>query len=156
MKLQIINKNERKEILKKLRDQYGIEKVDGIFVRKGEERLFLFQGDLSEKELLKFQDKIYIEKAGIYFAKFFAPTGEIRLSIEGTWIFRDQIKKNIFELDSEQAKKWMEGQELLINSGKKGFLVMTYGNYFLGCGKASKDKIGNFVPKNRRLKIKSE
>ena len=48
----------------------------------------------------------------------------------------------------------MLGQELNINSGKKGLLVMKHGEDFLGCGKASEEKIGNFIPKSRRLKYK--
>jgi len=31
---------------------------------------------------------------------------------------------------------------------------MKYKNDFLGTGKASENKIGNFIPKNRRLKHK--
>ena len=45
-----------------------------------------------------------------------------------------------------------EGQELNIKSGKKDFLVMKYEDNFLGCGKASEEKISNFIPKMRRLK----
>jgi len=46
----------------------------------------------------------------------------------------------------------MKGNELEIKTGKKGFLIMKYKNNFLGCGKASELKIGNFIPKSRRLK----
>ena len=49
----------------------------------------------------------------------------------------------------------MKGNELEIQTGKKGFLIIKYKNDFLGCGKASEPKITNFIPKNRRLKEKS-
>ena len=61
-------------------------------------------------------------------------------------------KKNIFELNKEQAEEWMKGRELGIKTGKRGFLVMKYKDDFLGTGKASEEKIGNFIPKSRRLK----
>ena len=37
---------------------------------------------------------------------------------------------------------------------KKGFVIMKCEDDFLGTGKASENKIGNFIPKNRRLKYK--
>jgi len=46
----------------------------------------------------------------------------------------------------------MKGQDLQIKTGKRGFFVMKYKDDFLGCGKASQEKIGNFIPKSRRLK----
>ena len=46
----------------------------------------------------------------------------------------------------------MKGHELPIKTGKHGFLIMKHGEDFLGTGKASEEKIGNFIPKNRRLK----
>ena len=67
-------------------------------------------------------------------------------------LVKHQITKNIFDLNDEQAEQWMKGQELNIESGKKGFVVMKYREDFLGTGKASAEKISNFIPKARRLK----
>ena len=80
---------------------------------------------------------------------------KIRLSIEGSQILGAQIKKNIFELDEKQMEEWMMGQDLPIKTGKRDFLVIKYQDNFLGCGKASEEKIGNFIPKSRRLRAKS-
>ena len=49
----------------------------------------------------------------------------------------------------------MKGNELNIKSNLKGFVVIRYKDDFLGCGKASAEKITNFVPKERRLKEKN-
>ena len=149
-RLKILNKNEKREIENKLRKQFGIEEVKGIIVRRGEERLFLFSGDFNEKQIKKLEDIVIIERIGVYFASLFG--GEIRLSIEGSQILKEQIKQNIFELNKEQAEEWMKGRELPIKTGKKGFLIMKYKDDFLGAGKASAEKIGNFIPKSRRLK----
>jgi NOL1/NOP2/fmu family ribosome biogenesis protein len=72
--------------------------------------------------------------------------------MEATQLLKNQITKNIFELNEEQMNEWMKGNELNIQTGKKGFLAMKYQNDFLGCGKASENKISNFVPKERRIK----
>jgi len=150
--LKILSPREKTEIVEKLKKQFGIKNVEGIFTKRGEERLFLFQGNFTQKQIHELERTIPIERVGIYFGKDI--NGQIRLSIEGTQILKNQIAENIFELSDEQAELWMKGNELEIQTGKKGFLVMKYKDDFLGCGKASELKITNFVPKNRRLKNK--
>ena len=149
--IKILNEQEKHEVENKLNEQFGIEKVHGLILRTGEERLFLFSGDFSEKDIKRLERTVVIERTGIYFAKFI--NDKIKLSIEGTQILKSQIKKNIFELkDEKQLEEWMMGQDLPIQTGKRDFLVIKYKEDFLGCGKASEDKIGNFIPKSRRLR----
>lgn len=153
--LHILNKTEREEILQKLENQFGINEIPGILIKKGKERIFLFQGEISEKEILEFDSVCVIERVGVYIGKIFEPTEEIRLSLEGTQIFKKYISKDVFEISSqEDYEKWMNGQELQIETGLKGMIIIKYNDEFLGCGKASEKKIGNFIPKNRRLKLK--
>jgi len=148
--LKILNQQEQKEIEKKLSEQFGVKNVPGIIAMKGKERLFLFSGSLNKKNIKALEKIVVIERLGIYFAKLVEDS--VKLSIEGTQILKDQIKKNIFELPENQVEEWMKGQDLQIKTGKRGFFVIKYQDDFLGCGKASKEKIGNFIPKNRRLK----
>ncbi|MBU4308212.1 MAG: hypothetical protein KJ566_00245 [Nanoarchaeota archaeon] len=150
MPIKVFNKKEKEKILKSLNEQFGIEEIPGLVLQRGEGRLFLFQGDFNTGQFFEFEKKLWLERAGVYFGKI--EKDGIRLSIEGSQILKDQITKNIFELDEEQAEKWMCGQELLIKVGQKGFIIMKCGEDFLGTGKASEEKIGNYIPKNRRLK----
>jgi len=152
MTLRILNTKEKAEIQEKLREQFGIEEIPGLLIQTGEERIFLFTGNLEEKEIRRLEKTAVIEKIGVYFATLV--NNEIRLSIEGTHILKNQIKKNIFELNKEQAEEWMKGRELNIKIGKKGFIILKHGDDLLGCGKASEEKITNFIPKMRRLKEK--
>ena len=129
-----------------------------MLIKLGGERIFLFQGDFNEKEIKNLGGLTQIERIGVYFAKIIKDkSGKkyIRLSIEASQILKNQITKNIFELNKEQAEKWMMGQELYIKTGKRDFLIMKYKEDFLGTGKASEEKIGNFIPKSRRLKSRS-
>lgn len=155
MNLKIMNNNEKGEILGKLNKQFGITDIPGEIVMRGKERMFLFTGNFDKNQLRSLEEVTPIERVGAYFAKKVENIDEVRLSIEGTQIFHDQIKSNIFELSDSQVEQWMKGQELNIKTGKKGFLAMKYKDNFLGTGKASEEKIGNFIPKNRRLKEKS-
>jgi len=150
MPIKIFNKKEKEQILKSLNKQFGIKEIPGIVLQRGEGRLFLFQGSFNSKQFKEFEKYVWLERAGVYFGK--QEKDGIRLSIEGTQILKDQIIKNIFELNKEQAEQWMTGEELLIKTGKRDFLVMKYQDDFLGTGKASAEKIGNYIPKNRRLK----
>ncbi len=151
MTLKILNKQETQEILNSLKSQFSITKIPGIILKSGTERLFLFQGSFNNKQIKEVEHTVPIERVGIYFAKMQGP--QIRLSIDGANLLKNQIIKNIFELDKKQAEQWMMGQELNIKTGKRGFLVMKHEDDFLGCGKASEQKITNFIPKSRRLKI---
>jgi len=151
--LKILSSKEKQKIVDKLKNQFGIKDVKGIFVQRGAERLFFFQGDFTKKQIHELERTLPIERVGVYFGKIMQ--NQIRLSLEGTHILKNQITKNIFELNKEQAEQWMKGNELEIQTGKKGFLIIKYKNDFLGCGKASELKITNFIPKNRRLKEKS-
>lgn len=151
--IHILSYQETKEILTSLQEQFGIKSIPGILLRIGQERIFLYQGSLSENEIKELEKIVFIERLGVYVAKI--QGNEIRLSIEGTHIFKDQIKKNTFELNEKQVDDWMHGNELNIAIGKKSFLIMKYQEDFLGTGKASELKISNFIPKNRRLREKN-
>lgn len=144
---------EKQKIEDKLKQQFGIEKIPGLLFKRGKERLFYFKGDIDLKELENIKSICFIERMGIYFAKII--NDELRLSIEGVQILKNQITKNTFELNDEQTDQWMKGHELNISTGKKGFLIMKSRGDYLGCGKASSEKIGNYIPKNRRLKEKN-
>lgn len=154
MTLKFLSEIEKKEIEKKLQEQFGIKEIPGTLIKRGEERIFLFQGSFTKQQIKELEKEIPVERVGVYFAK--EQNNKIRLSIEGVYILKDQVTKNIFELDNIQAEKWMLGQELPIKTKTREFLIMKNKEYFLGCGKASEEKIGNFIPKNRRLKYKEE
>jgi NOL1/NOP2/fmu family ribosome biogenesis protein len=151
--LKILNEKEKNQILTELNKQFKISEMLGIITQRGKERLFLYTGDLDKDKLKELSENIPIERVGIYFAK--DQDFGLRLSIEGVYVLKNQIKDNIFELENqEQVKQWMQGSELNISTGKIGFLVMKYKDDLFGCGKASENKITNFISKNRRLKIK--
>ena len=151
--IKIYNKKEKAQVESILHEHFGIDSIPGMVVKRGEERLFLFTGSFSEKDIELLQKCTFIERMGVYFAKI--TENEVRLSIEGSQILKEQINKNIFSLNLSQAEEWMKGHELPIKTGSHGFLIMKHDSDFLGTGKASEEKIGNFIPKNRRLREKN-
>ena len=151
--IKILTAQETNKIREQLKEQFGISNIPGKIIRLGEEKIFLFTGAADENEIEKIEQSAPVEKIGVYFAKII--NDEIKLTIEGTQILKEQISKNIFEINDELAEEWMMGRELNIKSGMKGFVVMKNNDDYLGCGKASQEKITNFIPKSRRLKARS-
>ncbi|MBT4257627.1 hypothetical protein HOD88_00385 [archaeon] len=149
----ILNPKEKKEVENKLKLQFGIDHISGTVLQRGAERLFLFRGELDYNHIKEIEDNVPVERIGIYFAKH--AHDSIRLSIEGVQALKDQITKNIIELNEEDSKTWMYGEEVQIETGKKCYVVIKHKDYFLGCGKASEKKISNFIPKSRRLRNKN-
>lgn len=152
MNLHFLTQNQKNKILKQLKLQFGITKIPFNLIKVGKERIVALSENIDGKQIEKIQNVSIIEGIGVYFSK--EMNNEIRLSIEGTHLFKDQILKNIFELNAEQAQQWMSGNEIQVKTNKNTFLVMKYKDDFLGTGKASENKITNFIPKARRLKIK--
>lgn len=151
--LNFLEGKEKKEIIGILEAQFGINSLPGKIIKKGKEKIFLYTGELAKEEILRIKDLIPIERIGVYFAK--QEERGIRLSIEGSQILKKEIKKNILELNKEEMKTWMKGHEVLKNTNLRGYIIIKYREQMLGTGKASEEKITNFIPKSRRLKDKS-
>ena len=150
--LKILNEKEKKIVENKLHEQFEISEISEKIIMRGKEKMFLFSGSFNTSQIKKLEKTTLIERIGVYFAKIDERTEDIRLSIEGSQTLGSEIKKNIFEINEDQTNEWMKGRELRIKTGKKGFLILKHKNDFLGTGKASEEKIGNFIPKSRRLK----
>jgi NOL1/NOP2/fmu family ribosome biogenesis protein len=151
--IKFFKQDEKERIIRALNQQFGIEDVPFIMARLGKERIIIFSGELSEREILNIDQIAHIEGIGLYFAK--EEVDGIRLSIEGSQILSNQITKNVFNINEKQAEQWMMGQEINLDkedSEKRGFFVMKFNNDALGTGKISNSRITNFVPKPRRLK----
>lgn len=151
--LKIFTEKEKRDFIKKLNEQFGIKKIPGTLIKRGKERIFLFQGNLDEKKIRELEKISFVERAGLYFAK--EEDYGIRISIEGSQITKNEITKNVVELNKEEMQTWMMGHEVLKKTGLNGFVIIKYMGDMLGTGKASEEKITNFIPKSRRLKDKS-
>ncbi len=150
--LKFLNETEKERLIRVLNQQFGIKKIPFQLARLGKERIMLFSGDISGREVLNIDQVAHIEGIGLYFAK--EQIDGIRLSIEGSQLLKDEITKNIFELGEKEAEQWMMGQDLNLKSEQRGFFIMKFKDDFLGTGKISAEKISNFIPKSRRLKYK--
>ncbi|MCX8172837.1 MAG: hypothetical protein N3D09_04410 [Archaeoglobaceae archaeon] len=119
-------------------EQFDAE-IDLKFFLRGKGRVYAY----------KDFDCLFKEKSkGIYFGKI--EKDGLRLSIEGSFIVGRVAKKGVVELEDEKALKWLSGED--IESSYKGYCILKWGQYYIGCGKGNGKLIKNYVPKDRRLK----
>jgi NOL1/NOP2/fmu family ribosome biogenesis protein len=146
--LKILNKKEIKRILSMLEKQWGFkEELDYAFLETEKGKIYIANKEIFDLDL----SKIKINSVGMYFAE--AKNG-IRLSIEGSQIVGPKAKKNVVELDDEEAKQWLKGEDLDHPTESDGFVILRHGDDFLGTGNAAASgRILNYVPKTRRITI---
>ena len=138
----------KKEIIRQLQEHYGIKDLPYLLIQFGKEKVRAYSGEFSTEEIKFMEKNIRIESMGLYILN----TKEgLRLTFDGVSLLKNQITKNIIELDDLQARQWLKGEDLLINFGK-GFVVLKNQGELIGCGKSTGEKITNFVPKERRIR----
>ncbi len=150
--LNVLNPQKVKIFVKRLQSQFGIEDTKMfskyLFLKNNKKKVFITTK--TEKK-----DKLHIprlEKAGIYFATI-NKDETLRLSLEGSQFVGKHATKNILELDHSQAENWLKGYDFDISVGSDGYYLLKYKEDFLGCGLIRKNKLFNFLPKTRRLKV---
>ena len=146
--LKILNSREIKEIYGLIEKQWGAKiKLDYGFLKNLKNRVFIISRDIAGIDT----SKLRLNSAGMYFCEI--DSRGIRLSIEGSQIVGPKSAKNIVEIDDEEAKKWLKGEDLEKECEDcSGFVILKNENNFLGTGKYSKEKILNYVSKSRRIK----
>ncbi|MBW2977274.1 hypothetical protein KY331_00355 [Candidatus Woesearchaeota archaeon] len=148
--LKILNKKAIKEILKTIKNQWNtdIDFKDQVLLEDNDGKIFITNKDISRIDL----SKLRINSIGLYLAQ--KMIDGLRLSIEGSQLIGPKAKKNVLELTEKQKKEWIKGYDLELDKPLSGFLIIKHQQDFLGCGKAIKpNKLLNYVPKNRRLKV---
>lgn len=131
-----------------LERQYGIKDFsDKILIQAGEGKIRLTTDDT-----IRVAEKMRgVQSLGLYIAK--VEGQDVVLSIEGSQLLCNNIKKNRIELTDEQARLWMEGAPIQFEGPiAVRYVVTSYKNICLGCGRVSADgKVYPQVPKWRRI-----
>ncbi|MBI2565370.1 hypothetical protein HYV79_05320 [Candidatus Woesearchaeota archaeon] len=153
MKAIFLKSKEKKEVIKKIKDQWSVDCSQWLkkyaFLKNEKDKLFLINSNIAGIQF----EELRISTLGLYVAEL--KNNQIRLSIEGSQLIGPDAKKNILEINDEQEKKWIIGNDLDINIDKMGFQIIKHNNDFLGTGKIVNNKVLNYVPKERRLQAKA-
>ena len=170
MKIQILDKAKKKKFVAGIED-FGIKKILELLVRSGTERIRAYSGSLSTEEIMELWRLLPIEGVGLYVGKDMVNRNgvrEVRLSLDGLHIWKEQITERILVLSEEQEADWFAGKdvslcETQVEGGRwkveGGFVAVKSadGKDFVGTGKVGGDGkvLFNFLPKERRRKSQS-
>lgn len=135
------------QIWKQLRTQFGISPLPGYrLLRSGKKRIRI----ISESAFEHFLLLPYTATAGLYLGEY--SRNRVRLSMDGAQLLGPFATKNIVELDTEQATRWLQGESIIYEDKRRDYVIVMQSNDILGCGRLSNGILHSFVPKIRRLK----
>lgn len=149
MNLKFIKSGEKKRLLKELDFQFGIAKLPWLLLETGKQKIRGFSGSMTADEIRELSGIANVEIIGAYL--FRHEKGGLRISLDGTGIFGEEVKKGIVEISNEEVDDWMKGRNLA-REIDKGIYVVKSGNDFFGCCISDGSKIISFVPKERRIR----
>jgi len=163
MNMQVMDNAKKKKFVAAVGD-FGIKKVDGTLIKSGKDKVRIFTGDLNREELYDLLHTLPIEGVGMYFGSDFINRSgihEIRMSVDGLLMMKDQVAERVLYLDEKQEEIWFLGEEQELGEEQKrefssgGFVVVKSGGSddIIGMGKVSSDgTLFNYLPKERRRK----
>ncbi|MCK4650305.1 hypothetical protein KAT36_03665 [Candidatus Pacearchaeota archaeon] len=166
MKIDVLSRAKKKKFIEGL-SELGIRKIPQMLVRSGKEKIRAFSGDLDREQIMDIWRLLPIEGIGLYVGKDMVNRSgvrEVRLSLDGMHVWREQLTERVLVLDEEQEGVWFLGRDVELNEAQvgkvdDGFVSVksSDGKDFVGVGKiGSEGKIlFSFLPKERRRKERS-
>jgi 16S rRNA C967 or C1407 C5-methylase (RsmB/RsmF family)/NOL1/NOP2/fmu family ribosome biogenesis protein len=131
------------EILK----PYLIDANDFFFIKQNDE-IIAMPAQL-ENDLAMIQSSLYIKKAGIKLGTLIRgeliPAHELAVST----ILNSSVPR--YEVDKETAMQYLRKEEIKIDTGLKGWVLLTYGQLPLGWIKVISSRINNYYPSAWRI-----
>ncbi len=164
MKINILDRAKKKKFIEGLSD-LGMRKIPELLIKTGTERVRAYSGHLSTEEIWDIWRILPIEGVGLYVGKDMVNRNgvrEVRLSLDGMHVWKDQLTENVLELTEEQEVAWFAGKNVELNEKQseefvrmdKKFVNVKSGKDFVGTGKIgdSGKTLFGFLPKERRRK----
>lgn len=167
MKIHILDRAKKKKFIAGL-SELGIEKIPQLLIRSGKEKIRAYSGDLSTEQIMEIWRLLPIEGIGLYVGKDMMNRNgvrEVRLSIDGMHIWKNQLTKRVLILTKQQEIDWFLGKNIELGKeqiGKisDGFISIKSadGKDFIGIGKLGNGgkTLFGFLPKERRRKPKMQ
>jgi len=128
--------------LRWVREWFGAELGDIRLIRSGKRRIRALSPEADDLEV---RDVV----RGVYLAKK-APYGYI-ISVEGSFIVGRSAKRHVVELDPEEFRRWMRGEDLRVVLPERGVYLVRHGPVFAGSGYYDGNKLKNLLPRSRTV-----
>jgi NOL1/NOP2/fmu family ribosome biogenesis protein len=128
-----------------LYNQYGVTQLPGYrLLRSGQKRIRI----ISEAAFALVTQVPCAGPAGLYFGEYRPHV--IRPSMDGAQLIGPHATKNVVTLTNEQGERWLQGSTIQIEDDRRGYVIVSNGRDYLGCGSLSNGVLLSFVPKVRR------
>lgn len=145
----LLTASERRLLEKMLKEQHGVESPfkEFVLLMMGEGRV-----RAATREAFEIAERLKrVQQVGLYVAKL--RKGEVNLSIEGSQLLGEKLKRNVIELGEEEAREWMSGAPIKIEiQVDSRYIIAKHDRIYLGSGRVSRDgKAYPQVAKWRRI-----
>lgn len=152
VKLIFLNKKERQKVFDALNECYGFEKFEifekyEILSRENDddsEKIFLLSKNAVDIDF----ENLRIDSMGLYFGEF--KKGQFSLSIDGSHIIGKFCTRNVLDLEREQLNRYISGENVDF-SHEDSFVLVKFGNDYLGSARLKDNVLINNMPKERRV-----
>ncbi len=149
MILRTLKRKEKDEILKFLEERFGFERrvFSGLeFLTNPKGRVFAVNKQVS--------DFVTDERIACLSLPFVRMGKTIKPTSVMIQFFGRHAKKNVIELREDEAKEFVKGSDLsLETSCSEGYVILTYERHPLGCGLLKGGRIKNMLPKAKRMPV---
>jgi|SRR3989344_779506 len=150
--LAILNTRDIKKIRQLFEEMYGaFFTSEYAYLQSKDGRLSLISKDIAAIDL----QKLRVDKLGLYIAE--VKGNSVRLSKEGVQLLAQESDgklKNTVDLDSEEMKKYFNGEDLEKDLGTENrFVLLRYKGDIFSCAKYKDKVILNYLPKIHRGEV---
>ncbi len=149
----ILNKKQKEKLLNEINDYYdsSLSIEDEIFLTQ-QNKIYLITKEALQLPL----ERLNVRNLGLYFGQKIG--NDIRLSIIGANIIIKTAKKRVIEINKDQLNLLKQDRidfnEFFKNEKEKnvgkGFNIVKFKNFALGCIRITEKEIINYIPKSRR------
>jgi NOL1/NOP2/fmu family ribosome biogenesis protein len=141
----VVDEKWEKKVWALLHNQYGMSQLPGSrLLRSGRKRIRI----ISEDAFQLIHQVQCAGPAGLYFGEYRPQV--VRPSMDGAQLIGPYATKGVVTITQEQSHRWLQGEPVHVQDEQRGYVIVSDGRRFLGCGSLSKGTLLSFVPKVRR------
>jgi len=162
MKIHILDRAKKKKFIAGL-ENLGMKKIPELLIRSGKEKIRAYSGDLSTEQIMEIWRLLPIEGVGLYVGKDMVNRSgvrEVRLSLDGMHLWKDQLTDRNFILNVEQEELWFNGKDIeltedQIKAFESGFVCVKSSDSkdFVGVGKIGRSPATSGIPPKEETEV---
>ncbi len=157
MKVEILDNTKKKKIVSIVEEDYGINNIPFLLIKTSKDKIRGYSGDLSREEITDIAKSLNVELVGTQLFTLVDNDNHARLNFDvmNLPVLKTQISKNILNINEVQLKELLSGKNLEVSSPfNSPFIPLKLNNDFFGIAKNRGDFLQNYLPKEKRMKIK--